>query len=88
MKKIILILLVSLFVLTGCGKYSKESIIKNLEGKIKNGYKLSGSLNIINNDENYDYDVDVYNKGNLYKVILTNKANNHTQIILKNKGNC
>ena len=85
MKKIILILLVSLFVLTGCGKYSKDSIIKDLDSKIKKGYKLSGSLNIINNDENYDYDVDVYNKGDLYKVILTNKANSHTQVILKNK---
>ncbi len=85
MKKIICILLVSLLVLTGCGKYSKDSIIKDLDNRIKKGYKLSGSLNIINNDENYDYDIDVYNKGDLYKVILTNKANSHTQVILKNK---
>ena len=85
MKKIVIILLVSLFVLTGCGKYSKDNIIKDLENKVKKGYKLSGSLNIVNNDENYDYDIDVYNKNDYYKVILTNKANSHTQIILKNK---
>ena len=85
MKKIIVLLLVSLFVLTGCGKYSKDSIIKDLEKKVKSGYKLSGSLNVVNNDENYDYDVEVYNKGDNYKVILTNKANSHTQVILKNK---
>ena len=85
MKRIIFILLVSLFVLTGCGKYSKESIISSLEKKIDKGYKIIGKLNVVNNDENYDYDVDVYNKGDLYKVILTNKANSHTQIILKNK---
>lgn len=85
MKRIIIVLLVSLFVLTGCGKYSKDNIIKDLEDKVKKGYKLSGSLNIVNNDESYDYDIDVYNKGDLYKVILTNKANSHTQIILKNK---
>jgi outer membrane lipoprotein-sorting protein len=85
MKKIIVILVISLFVLTGCGKYSKDNIIKDLEKKVKSGYKLSGTLNVVNNDENYDYDVDVYNKGDLYKVIFTNKANSHTQVILKNK---
>ena len=85
MKKIIVLLVISLFVLTGCGKYSKDNIIKNLENKINSGYKLSGSLNVVNNDENYDYDIDVYNKKDLYKVVLTNKANSHTQIILKNK---
>ena len=85
MKRIVFVLLISLLVLTGCGKYSKDSIIKDLDNRIKKGYKLSGSLNIINNDENYYYDIDVYNKDDYYKVILTNKANSHTQIILKNK---
>ncbi|MBR5369760.1 MAG: outer membrane lipoprotein carrier protein LolA [Bacilli bacterium] len=85
MKKIIFLLVISLFVLTGCGKYSNDSIINELEKKVNSGYKLSGSLNVINNDENYDYNIDVYNKGDNYKVILTNKANDHTQVILKNK---
>ena len=84
MKRIIVLLVISLFILTGCGKYSKDNIINDLEKKVKSGYKLSGSLNVVNNDENYDYDVDVYNKGDNYKVILTNKANSHTQVILKN----
>ncbi len=85
MKKIIFAVLISCLLLTGCGKYDRDNIIKSLDKKIKSGYKLSGSLNVINNDENYDYDVDVYNKGDFYKVILTNKDNDHTQIILKNK---
>lgn len=85
MKKIIVVLVISLFVLVGCGRFNKDNVIKDLEKKVNKGYKLSGSLNVVNNDENYDYDVDVYNKGDLYKVILTNKANAHTQIILKNK---
>ena len=85
MKKIIFIVLVSLLLLTGCGKYNKNSIIDTIEKKIKNGYKLSGSLNVINNDENYDYDVDVYKKNDNYKVVITNKNNDHTQVILKNK---
>lgn len=85
MKKIIFAVLISCLLLTGCGKYDKDNIIKSLDKKIKSGYKLSGSLNVVNNDENYDYDVDVYNKGDFYKVILTNKNNDHTQVILKNK---
>lgn len=85
MKKIIFVLLVSVLLLTGCGKYSKDSIINHLEKKINKGYKLSGKLNVVNNDENYDYDVDVYKKNDNYKVILTNKSNSHMQIILKNK---
>jgi len=85
MKKIIIAVLISCLLLTGCGKYDESSIINNLEKKIKNGYKLSGSLNVINNDENYDYDIDVYKNKDNYKVILTNKSNDHTQVILKNK---
>ena len=85
MKKIIFAVLISCLLLTGCGKYDKNNIISNLEKKIKNGYKLSGSLNVINNDENYNYDIDVYKENNNYKVILTNKSNDHTQVILKNK---
>lgn len=70
---------------TGCGKHSEKDIIKELEKKIKDSYKLSGDLSITNNDEVYDYDVDVsYKKDSYYRVSLTNKSNNHTQIILKN----
>lgn len=85
MKKIVFVLLVSLLILTGCGKYSKDNIINELEKKATNGYKLSGSLNVVNNDENYNYYIDVYNDNDYYKVILTNKSNDHTQVILKNK---
>ncbi len=84
MKRIVFILLVCLLVVTGCVRDDKNSIVNGLDKKIKNGYKLSGSLNVINNDENYDYDVDVYKKNDNYKVILTNKNNDHTQVILKN----
>ena len=42
-------------------------------------------LEIVNNDEVYTYDVEVsYKKNNNYRVSLTNQANNHTQVILKN----
>ncbi len=73
--------------LTGCGKYGEKEVIKDLEKKINknNAYNLKGSLEITNNDDVYNYDVEVsYKKDNKYKVSLKNTANNHEQIILKN----
>ena len=72
-------------VLTGCGKYTDKDIVKELNKKIKDGYMLSGELAITNNDDIYNYEVEVsYKKDNYYKVVLTNLSNNHTQVILKN----
>ncbi len=90
MKKIILLVLVviSLLLLSGCGNNSKESVIKELSKRLdkSTGYKLEGSLEVNNNDENYNYNIKVsYSKKDYYKVVLTNKANSHTQVILKNK---
>ena len=88
MKKIFVgIIITMLLVTTGCGKNTESSVINDLEKKINkaSAYKISGDLEIVNNDEVYNYDIEVsYKKDNNYKVILTNKANDHTQIILKN----
>ena len=86
-KKILFILLVGVFLLSGCGKTSESSIIKDLEKKINNSksYYIEGALEIVNNEDLYTYDVKVsYAKGDNYKVNLTNKVNNHEQIILRN----
>jgi putative lipoprotein len=86
-KKILFILLVGVFLLSGCGKTSESSIIKDLEKKINNSksYYIEGTLEIVNNEDLYTYDVKVsYAKGDNYKVNLTNKVNNHEQIILRN----
>ena len=86
-KKILFILLVGVFLLSGCGKTSESSIIKDLEKKINNAksYYIEGTLEIVNNEDLYTYDVKVsYAKGDNYKVNLTNKVNNHEQIILRN----
>lgn len=72
--------------ITGCGKYNKDDIIKEVSKKIKDSYRLVGELSISNNDDVYNYDVDVsYKKDNYYKVTLTNVSNDHTQVILKNE---
>ena len=83
---VIILLFICLFI-SGCSKDSDKSVIKNINDLFNKskGYYLSGNLSIFNNDDNYTYDVDVYyKKDDYYKVILTNKMNSHTQIILKN----
>lgn len=87
MKKILFSIIMVLLLVSGCGKNSEASVIGDLEKRINktSAYKVLGVLEIVNNDEVYTYDVEVsYKKDNNYKVSLTNQANNHTQVILKN----
>lgn len=86
MKKIVVISLF-LFFITGCSKSNEKNVIKDLKNRVgnDNSYYLSGDLEIVNNDNVYNYDVEVSRKkGDYYKVSLINTANNHEQIILKN----
>ena len=86
MKKIFLIGLI-LMLLTGCGTYSGNDVLKKISNTINdcNSYYLEGTMEIINNEDTYSYDVNVsYKKDNFYKVDLVNKSNNHEQIILRN----
>lgn len=87
MKKIIIVLLTLLFVVTGCGKKNIRNVRDEVKNKLEksSGYLLNGDLEINNNDEVYNYYVTVeYKKDNFFKVVLENKANNFNQIILKN----
>ena len=86
MKKIFLILFLSLFILCGCSRYNESTIKNDLNKKINGikGYHLVGKLDIYNGDNTYKYDVESsYYKDN-YRVSLINKKNNHEQIILRN----
>ena len=88
MKKVCLLLLSLFFLVSGCGKYTEKDVVNDLSKKIKklSSYKVSGTLEIVNNDDVYNYNIEVsYKKENNYKVSITNIANNHTQIILKNE---
>ena len=88
MKKIFLtIAIIATLCLTGCGalkdKDIKDSFLKDVEGL--KSYYMDGTLKLTNNDDTYEYNVEVnYKKDNKYKVSLKNKANDYEQIILKN----
>ena len=88
MKKISLIIMsLTILLLTGCGKNSESDVLSKLSKKIDNskGYLMTASLEIVNNDDIYNYNVEAaYKEGDYYRVSLVNTANNHEQIILKN----
>ena len=89
MKKVFLLLVVIIaFTATGCTKVGKNTVVRDFSNKLdkSSGYHFKGKLMVHNNDDVYNYDVDVsYKKGNYYKVILNNSSNNYKQIILKNE---
>lgn len=76
------------FFSTGCfGSKNSDviSLFKKSVDKAK-AYYVSGELEIVNNEENYLYDVEVaYKDDDYFRVSLKNKTNNHEQIILKNE---
>ena len=88
MKKTVLtIAIIATLCLTGCGslkdKDIRNSFLKDVEGL--KSYYMEGTLKLTNNDDTYEYNVEVsYKKDNKYKVSLKNKANDYEQIILKN----
>lgn len=86
-KKIIVFIMFATLLIVGCGRASKDDVVKHITDSVNNSkaYYLEGEMDIINNDDVYSYDVNVsYKKDDYYRVSLTNKSNNHEQIILKN----
>ena len=88
MKKRFLFLLIFVcLIFTGCGKYSEDDIVKDFAKKVNKSkaYYVEGTMEIINNEDTYTYDVAVsYKEGDYYKVNLKNLLNDHEQIILRN----
>lgn len=86
MKRIfVLIGLIVLF--SGCKRVTDISVKNEMikEYQKSKSYTLVGELEINNNDDIYNYDVEVNHlKDDYYKVSLTNQSNDFKQIILKN----
>lgn len=88
MKKLAVLIVSIMLILTGCGKKSPENLIGKFESSVKNSksYVLKGNMEILSNEETFTYSLEAsYLKDNFYKVTLVNQTNNHEQIILKNK---
>ena len=86
-KYLFLFLLVLSLFMVGCGKNSSKSIKDDLISKINDlkAYQIEGKLEVVNNDDVFNYDVEVnYKDKDYYRVSLKNIANNHEQIILRN----
>jgi len=87
-KKIFLCLISICLILTGCGKQSEKTVLKEFQDKVNNSesYYLSGNMELVNNEDVYTYDIAVsYKEDDYYKIELTNVINNHKQIILRNE---
>lgn len=85
MKKVLL-LIISILLLSGCGKNLTDNLknFKDYNNK-KDSYHMKGTMSLISNEDEFTYDLDVAVKDReYYKISLVNKINNHEQIILKN----
>ncbi len=87
MKKILVVFIGGLFLLTGCFGNHEKNALQDLEKVLQlKSYEVKGDLTVHNNDDVYHYKVEVlYQKNNHYRVEFTNTSNQHSQILLKNK---
>ena len=86
MKKRIFLILVISIIFMGCFRSNKDDIVSKLDNKISDmsAYNINGVLSISNNEDTYNYDINVvYKEKDNYRVSIINKSNGHEQIILK-----
>ncbi len=82
-----LVFILFIFLLCGCGNNKYSDMVSKLDNKINkaDSYYVLGTMEIINNEDTYTYDVSVsYKRDNYYRVSLVNTLNNHEQVILRN----
>ena len=85
MKKRIFILLFISVLFVGCFN-SKKNVVDILDDNLSSlkEYKANGVLTISNNEDTYNYDIEVsFKEKDNYRVSIINKSNGHEQIILK-----
>lgn len=86
-KYLFLFLFILCLFIVGCGKNNINDVKNNVINKVNSlkSYEVVGKLEVVNNDDVFNYDVVVdYKDKDFYKVSLKNVANNHEQIILRN----
>lgn len=91
MRKMTLLLtlcLLSVMLLASCGKKDEEDVIGDLSDTWNSleSYKAEGTLTLYTGQEPQEYEVEVWHKKpDYYRISLTNKARDITQIILRNE---
>lgn len=83
-----LLLLVSLFVLTACGKASQEEIVDEAHEKWndKRGYEIEATMEVRTGTEPRTYDVVVWHtKPDFYRVTVKEQGADVTQMIVRNE---
>ena len=74
--------------LTGCGRRNEKEVLKEFQNKVDNAdaYYLTGEMELVNNEDVYNYNISVsYKKEDFYKIELINAVNDHKQVILRNQ---
>jgi outer membrane lipoprotein-sorting protein len=90
LKKSLVLLLVGLLtvlVLAGCGEKSQSDVVQVLEKKIEemSGYKAKGKMTLQTGSEPQEYEIEIWHKGpTYYRVNLKNSQKEQSQMILRN----
>lgn len=82
------IVMSTIFILAGCGEKSEVNIVKDLERAIQdmNSYSAEGSMILHTGEQPQEYALSVwFQKPEFYRIAITNKQKNVTQIVLKNE---
>ena len=83
MKKLLL-LIFSIFIVSGCGKVSEEKLIDKFINDVESSksYVVDSTMEIYNNEDTFKYKLKIYYKDDDYfKVDMLNTINNHQQIL-------
>ena len=87
MKK--LLLLLSIVLLTGCGKIDKDKLVNTFKNDVESSksYIVESKMEIYSAEDTFSYDVKVfYMDDDYFKVDMVNTLSNHEQIILRNNN--
>lgn len=87
MKK--LLLLLSIVLLTGCGKIDKDKLVNTFKNDVESSksYIVESKVEIYSAEDTFSYDVKVfYMDDDYFKVDMVNTLSNHEQIILRNNN--
>lgn len=82
-----LLLLLSIILLTGCGKIDKDKLVNTFTNDVESSksYIVESKMEIYNADDVFNYDIKVYYMDDDYfKVDMVNTLSNHEQVILRN----